>query len=123
MLKEKPTFFMRRSKKSDATGVEMIGRYGGGSTSNSQTSKFIEKEWAKFLGDEKEHDAFIDRVISDKAKQAEKGGIFASREIHQLKRGSVTYVGQIDEKTGLPDGIGRMTFNCSSKLDLRRCFL
>jgi hypothetical protein len=34
--------------------------------------------------------------------------------MHQIKKGSLTYYGQIDESTGQPHGIGRMTFNCSS---------
>ena len=34
--------------------------------------------------------------------------------MHQIKKGSLTYYGQLDESTGQPHGIGRMTFNCSS---------
>jgi hypothetical protein len=34
--------------------------------------------------------------------------------MHQIKRGSLTYYGQIDEATRKPHGIGRMTFGCSS---------
>lgn len=75
----------------------------------------IQQEWYKFRDIDKKHDQFIDNIITDKAKWVEKGTQFPGKgDMHQIKKGSLTYYGQLDESTGQPHGIGRMTFNCSS---------